>query len=312
MIPRKWWKSHVGRLSVFIPSVAAFWWACACSAGAFTAGAFTPGPLTAVALTAVTLTAGALTAVAMDPPAPAKTGTAEPPAREQIGSVLGKAVYRDQLKDSPTYSDVVQLFMAPAMKEFQEKNGAKYEMTDDEIRKAAEWQAAVMQKKGGASWERWQKRSDERQKELPERIQEIEAELMNPEITSEEEKALRQALRLAKLEKTVPHASDAWMLLSGRKFEQYLYENYGGGRIILQQLGPEALDARRRLLLELEKAGKFQITDPALRKLAYDYWERPAHPGGFHTDRRHLAFPWTTQFQELTRKLEGPVTDHVK
>jgi hypothetical protein len=123
---------------------------------------------------------------------------------------------------------------------------------------------------------------------------------------------LKTALRVTALEATHPHAGAVWLMLHRRKFEKYLHCNYGGGRIIHQQFGPEALDARRKLLLELEEAGKFQITDPELRKLAYDYWERPNHPGGFHTDHRLLMFPWTKEHQEMIREKEIQVPAKVK
>lgn len=55
--------------------------------------------------------------------------------RERIGSALGHDIYRDQLKDNPpTYHQVVKLFMAPAMDEFEQKHWSEVEMTDDEIR----------------------------------------------------------------------------------------------------------------------------------------------------------------------------------
>jgi len=88
---------------------------------------------------------------------------------------------------------------------------------------------------------------------------------------------------------------------SGGLTKQDLFDNYGGGLIIHQQFGPEALDARRKLLLEMEQAGKFEITDPALRKPAHDYWERPMHSGGFHTDRRLLEFSWTEEFRDVAK-----------
>lgn len=227
------------------------------------------------------------------------------PARERIGSVLGKDVYRDQLKDSPTYRDVAQFFLSAPMDKYRDEHGEKFDMTDEEIRKGVEWLTAQMQQRGGEDWERWQAKGRESQADLLPRIGEIEASLRDEEIADAEAHDLRLALRLAKLELTLPHATEAWFLFSERKFEQFLYDEYGGGRIILQQLGPEALDARRKLLLELEAAGDFEITDPALRKLAYDYWERPAHPGGFHTDRRLLAFPWSEEYQARTREEEG-------
>ncbi|MGE3778027.1 MAG: hypothetical protein AB7F89_12640 [Pirellulaceae bacterium] len=231
--------------------------------------------------------------------------------RKRIGSVLGKDVYLDQLKSNPpTSGEVVILFMAPALDEFHEKHGAKYEMTDEEIRKGVEWLTSETKKRGGSQWENWQVRSDKRQAELPKRIAEAEAALADPMTPDKQEKELRTAIRIMKLEETSRHAVEVWILMKGRKFEQYLFDNYGGGRIIHQQLGPEALDARRRLLLELEKNGKFQITDPELRRLAYDYWERPAHPGGFHTDRRILEFPWTKAHQDMTRASDGTASIH--
>lgn len=241
------------------------------------------------------------------------TARAEQNKRERVGSALGRDIYRDQLKSNPqTYIEVVELFMSPALDEFRQKHGAKYEMTDDEIKAAVDWQTAEMKKRGGEQWDRWQKRGRERQAKLPAVIGRIEAEIMNPRTLPAEERRLRISLRLAKLEQTVPHASEVYLILGNRKFEQYLFDNYGGGRIIHQQLGPEALDARRKLLLEMEKNGKFQITDPELRKLAYDYWERPMHPGGFHTDRRLLEFPWTKGYQEMIGEKEGSVPAKVK
>ncbi len=153
--------------------------------------------------------------------------------------------------------------------------------------------------------ESWQNRIRNQREELPGLIKKIEGEIAKCESNTAEAKAWRTALRLAKLEQTVPKASTAYMMFRDRKFEQYLFANYGGGRIIHQQLGPEALDARRKLLLELEQAGKFQIADPELRKLAYDYWERPKHPGGFHTDRRLLEFPWSADYQDMMRETEN-------
>ncbi len=231
-----------------------------------------------------------------------ETPPVEKKARERIGSALGKDVFRDQLKQGPpTYDEVVKLFMSPAMTEFEGKIRDKIEMTDDEVRAGVSWLTAATETRGGEAWERWQAKSVELQATVDQRLAEGQRELDDPATPDEQLPQLKTMLRVVPLEKTHPHASEVWFLTHNRKLEQYLFDNYGGGRIIHQQLGTEALDARRKLLLELEKAGKFEITDPALRKLAYDYWERPAHPGGFHTDRRLLEFPWNKEFQEATK-----------
>jgi hypothetical protein len=228
--------------------------------------------------------------------------------RERIGSALGKDIYRDELKDNPpTYHQIVQLFMAPAMEEYEREKWEIFEMTDDEICAGVEWMEAEAKKQGGARWEQWQALSKQQKSDVDKRLAEIKSQLDNPVTPENERPLLKTALRVTALESTHPHAGEVWLIMHRRKFEMHLYRNYGGGRIIHQQFGPEALDARRKLLLELEQAGKFQIIDPELRKLAYDYWERPSHPGGFHNDDRLLMFPWTKAHQEMVHENEGAV-----
>jgi hypothetical protein len=55
------------------------------------------------------------------------------------------------------------------------------------------------------------------------------------------------------------------------KTERELQRTYGG-RVIFQQFGPEALDARRRLFEEAEKAGDLRFDDPGVRHMFYYYW----------------------------------------
>ena len=223
--------------------------------------------------------------------------------RDRIGTALGKDIYRDELKDTPpTYHQVVQLFMAPAMEEYEREKWETFEMTDDEIRAGVEWMEAEAKKQGGARWEHWQAQSNQQKPEVDRRLAEIRSQLDNPATPENERPLLKTSLRVTALESTHPHAGEVWLTMRRRKFELYLFNNYGGGRIIHQQFGPEALDARRKLLIELEQAGKFQITDSELHKLAYDYWNRPNHPGGFHTDHRLLMFPWTKAYQEMVHE----------
>ncbi|HQZ67848.1 MAG TPA: hypothetical protein PLY87_22310 [Planctomycetaceae bacterium] len=233
---------------------------------------------------------------------PGETPPVEKNMRERIGSALGQDIYLDQLMTiPPTYHQVVQLFMAPAMEEFERKHWSEFEVTDDEVLAGVVWKEAEAKKQGGGVWEYWQAQSKEQQANVDKRLVEIKRQLDDPATPEEQRPLLKSALRVQALEKTHPHSGEVWLMNYRRKLEQYLFDNYGGGRIIHQQFGPEALDAQHKLLLGLEQAGKFEITDPALRKLAYDYWERPMHPGGFHTDRRLLEFPWTKAFQETAK-----------
>jgi hypothetical protein len=62
------------------------------------------------------------------------------------------------------------------------------------------------------------------------------------------------------------------------KLQRFIYERHGGGRLRFQQVGTEAFDANRQMLLDLERQGAFAINDPALRRQALDYWFEPHGP----------------------------------
>src|SRR5690606_35955547 len=56
------------------------------------------------------------------------------------------------------------------------------------------------------------------------------------------------------------------------KVQRHLYEHFGGGRVIWQQAGFEAFAAMHRWLQSEEQDGRFQIRDPELRSIFYEYW----------------------------------------
>jgi hypothetical protein len=62
------------------------------------------------------------------------------------------------------------------------------------------------------------------------------------------------------------------------KTERELHRRYGG-RVIFQQFGDEALDARKKLFEEAEKAGDLKFEDAGVRHLFY-----------FYSNMRHLGF----------------------
>ncbi len=78
------------------------------------------------------------------------------------------------------------------------------------------------------------------------------------------------------------------MLIGNAKLQKYLYDAYGGGRLLFQQAGVEAFDATRRMLEAQEAEGRFAITDPQVRALAYDYWTRD-HGAFMITDPAKIA-----------------------
>ncbi len=96
------------------------------------------------------------TSSTVSPSSPSGVGTTtDPNPRERIGSALGNDVYRDQITSNPPkYSEVVQLFMKPALDEFREQHLAKIDMTDEEIKSASEWQTEQMKEQGKEIWNR--------------------------------------------------------------------------------------------------------------------------------------------------------------
>lgn len=78
------------------------------------------------------------------------------------------------------------------------------------------------------------------------------------------------------------------MLPGNVKLQKRLHEEYGGGRLLFQQGGIEAFDATRRMLETREADGAFAITDPEVRRLAYDYWTRD-HGAFIITDPDRIA-----------------------
>jgi hypothetical protein len=72
------------------------------------------------------------------------------------------------------------------------------------------------------------------------------------------------------------------------KTERELHRKYGG-RIIFQQFGLEALDARRRLFEEAEKTADLKFDDPGVRHLFYYYANMRHSVTG---DAKALETPW--------------------
>lgn len=90
------------------------------------------------------------------------------------------------------------------------------------------------------------------------------------------------------------------MMLECWKFENHLYLTQGGGRVRLLMLGEEAFDARFKWLEAQEKLGKFQISDPQLRTIFFEYW----------TDRNNRGRTITSQ-ESIQRFLEPQWLKHL-
>jgi hypothetical protein len=79
----------------------------------------------------------------------------------------------------------------------------------------------------------------------------------------------------------------ARMFIVNWKTERELHRVYGG-RVIFQQAGPEALDARRQLFEQAEKQSDIRFTDAGVRHLFY-YYSNMSHTD---IDEKALQRPW--------------------
>lgn len=137
------------------------------------------------------------------------------------------------------------------------------------------------------------KRQDERnRKQRTERLAAIAQELAAPNLPADKAVKLRQEQMMLEgflnSPLPTPNAAVARMFILPWKIERELQRTYGG-RIIFQQFGLEALDARRKLYEAAEAAGDLKFDDPGVRHLFYYYANMPHTTGG---DEQALEKPW--------------------
>ncbi len=82
----------------------------------------------------------------------------------------------------------------------------------------------------------------------------------------------------------------ATFLLAGWKYNTYLYDNFGGGRLLFQQAGVEAFDATHEFLKYLERENYFKIEDEIIRDAVFAYWTRDH--GAFIIDNEEDIKEW--------------------
>jgi hypothetical protein len=113
----------------------------------------------------------------------------------------------------------------------------------------------------------------------------LKANSAKVELTAAERKKLTDAFNASMAcDKNIAFKPDAAvtamfvdMMGGNAKAQRFIYQQHGQGRVLFQQGGEEAFDATHRLILSLEKAGKFKFTNPADRTLALAYWTTDKH-----------------------------------
>ena len=197
--------------------------------------------------------------------------------REQIGKVLGKPVYRDEMsKKAQTEDELHRLFMQPMLQVYRDKHKALFEPTEEEIVAYM----ADLDRRRGPELKALAKQQEAEMAILVEEIRTqlkvIKAAKKTRELTPDEVKFLNDEPLLAKIQIS-PFNPESDRLIAVKdlkewKFQKHLHQRFGGGRIRGRWGGIEAVEAFCKWLEAHERQGDFQITDQYLRTRLYSYW----------------------------------------
>lgn len=217
---------------------------------------------------------------------------ADAPPRQQIGAVLGRPVYRDEIGtgEGLTLSgELHQVFSSPVLRQYREEHQAELTPTEAEISAAI----AYFHK-------RHLERLKDTQADLKRQLATVEQKLAEDNLEPDAKRKLEIERETLQVQLTPPGRSFAMFVLDNWKLQRHLYDHFGGGRILWQQAGLEAFDAMHQWLNDQEKSGKFRIADPALRSAFYEYWTTTDHGPFLTADRERirrefLEPPWLAE-----------------
>jgi hypothetical protein len=213
----------------------------------------------------------------------AQLGADEPtkiPPSRVVGSVLGKPVTAAEIElTEPIDTTVVfdsrdkarwklmtkisTILGGPIIDRFIMQQKQKIEPTPEELTKAA------------ADTREGRERTV---RQMEAKLADLKAQLAKPQLAADQKaKLLKEQeehetrLKIMREGLTLTSPTDfIRQLIIARKLERTLHETYGG-RVIFQQFGPEALDARRKLFEQAEKDGDLTFDDAGVRRMFYYY-----------------------------------------
>jgi len=233
----------------------------------------------------------------LDPGEAPEAGSAKPadeptgqPNREQVGEVLGRPVYRDEVD-----GDELGKLLASVIEQYAAAHRAEITPTEEEIRYATEFFDRQHRERLAA---------EGRDAELREQLKTLDARIAQADLSADERRQLEGKRSGLQLQLDPPGRMFATFMLNGWKLQKHLYDHFGGGRILWQQGGVEAFDAMRTFLETQEKQGRFKITDPQLRTKVYEYWNRD-HGAFLTADKERIR----CEFLEPAWIRQGPSTD---
>lgn len=199
---------------------------------------------------------------------------AQPAQRTAIGQVLGKPVYRDEIRMGPGFTvadELRRLFLAPVEKQYRTQNRKETEMTQEQLDAAAKHfhkqEAERLAGPEGASI----------RAEVRKSIAAVEAKLADPTMDKRQRAGLLEEKQI--YERQLVNDIDRFRIMVAvfvpqQYFGRHLHLNYGGGRVLVTKFGTYAFDAQRRWVEEREKQGDFRIDDAELRRQLFTMWEQ--------------------------------------
>jgi cell division septum initiation protein DivIVA len=217
------------------------------------------------------------------------------PSNRKVGSVYGKAVTAAEIGLTATIDAAVQFDARDAARWQQMQRIARVFGKPIADRFVKERKIDATTDEIEAFKRNSQTGRERRLRETEEQLAKFKADLRAPNLTKEKRNKLQE--EVATLERQLPARRDsthrdvpeaiARTFIVSWKIERELYRAYGG-RVIFQQFGPEALDARRLLYEEAERNGDLKFDDPGVRHMFYYY----ANMRHVVTDAKALENPW--------------------
>lgn len=204
------------------------------------------------------------------------------PGHEQIGTVMGRAVYRDQLRTGKNVTqreELFRLFAQPVKEQYISDRRKSLVPTEQEITYAAAFFCRDQQIR----------RLDDKEKNMiRQQLLTIEKQLRTEQLVSSEKRKLQEQQTELQACLDMPCRTFARFMLDRWKFQRHLYLTYGKGRILWQQAGIEAFDGMYRWLQAREKQGEFSIDDPRLHTEFYAYWTTQKHGSFLTRDQKRI------------------------
>lgn len=192
--------------------------------------------------------------------------------RERIGEVLGKPVYRDQIRLRARLSvreQLLDVFAAPVMEKYRKKHKSEIEPTKAEIDAATTFLEREHRK-----------RIKDEEPRLRQELKTVETQLKEGGLTKETKQELERKRRILQAQLKPNAVEYVIPTLRNWKLQRHLYENFGGGRVLLRNHrmdGREAFDAMHTWLQDRERRGEFRIADPKLRAEFFKWWTTSIH-----------------------------------